>query len=297
MSTDAFSSDSKPFIIEHRKTSLTHPNQFVPSARVIVSPALRTSGLLAELPDAEAKTLLLMLTFLTPNGHIRPSLPELSQALKTSADKARKRLKRLEEITFEGKPLVQSRRAESGLETFTLASAFEETEEVLPENSQSSGPVYRAAEREAVIAHSRSRYANTRAEAERLVAAQYGQDVAETGEGDEGKARRVLLALGVSREQVTTLFAEHSLEDIQKQLRWLPHRGAKSPGRFVVAAIQNNYESPVWVRPEQAAPEESARKSQPGTAGEFPASQSMTADVFLEIPQDIESEKGAADAD
>lgn len=103
-----------------------------------------------------------------------------------------------------------------------------------------------------MIAHSRGYYAVTRAEAERAVAEQYGHTMEEVGEGDEAVARRQLAALGVPRDQVGALFAEHPLDQIQEQIKWLPLRNAKAPARFIVAAIQNRYLPPPQVRPKLA---------------------------------------------
>ena len=61
-----------PFLIEHGWRDMRRDGDFVPSARLVVTSALRTSGLLAALPGEEAKSLLLLVTFLTPNGLIRP---------------------------------------------------------------------------------------------------------------------------------------------------------------------------------------------------------------------------------
>lgn len=285
-------SETKPFVIEHQKHDLTPSGQFVPGARLLVTSVLRTSGLLADLPDAEAKSLLLMLTFLTANGHIQASLPELAQALHTSTDKTRKRMQRLEEMRRQAEPLIYARTTGSGLEVFTLSPALVKQRDAPPEPSaQPPVPVYQAAGREAVIAHSRSRYAVPRAEAERMVAAQYGQDPEEAGEGPEAVARRHLSALGVPREQIAELFQNYALEDIQNQLDWLKHRGAKSPGRFVVAAIQGRYEPPARVRLEQAVAEENMRESEQEVAQQPASTRSIAADIFLEIPQDINGEE------
>jgi len=112
----------------------------------------------------------------------------------------------------------------------------------------SEPPLENRAGREAVIAYSRARYANPREEVERIIAEQYGHDPAELGDGPEAVARRQLSGLGVPRDTVNALLTEHSLEEITDQLKWLPLRGAKSPARFVVAAVQGDYAPPVGVR-------------------------------------------------
>ena len=62
---------------------------------VAVTPHLRTSGLLATLPGEDVKSLLCVLTFVTANGRIEPSLPEVAGALNVPESKARDRLLRL----------------------------------------------------------------------------------------------------------------------------------------------------------------------------------------------------------
>lgn len=241
---------ARPFVVEHVLPSHDMPSNFTPAARLLVTPVLRTSGLLAQLPDAEAKSLLLLLTFLSPNGCLRASVTELADGLRTSPDKAHRRMRRLAEARWQGEPLAIVHTTETGLELYTLSSRLvEERDTPLP---AAPVPVYQAADRDAVIAHSRGRYAVPRAEAERAVAEQYGRTLEEEGDSDEAVARRQLLALGVPRDQVDVLLTEHPLALIQKQLTWLPLRNAKSPSRFIVAAIQGHYLPPPKVRPTAA---------------------------------------------
>jgi hypothetical protein len=74
-----------PFVVQHRRQATAPSGDFVPEARLILTPALRTSGLWAQLPPEEFKDLLLILTFLTPNGWFRPTLPELADAIGPAA--------------------------------------------------------------------------------------------------------------------------------------------------------------------------------------------------------------------
>ena len=57
---------------------------FRPSARLILTDRVRTSGLWRALTPEDFKTLVLLLTFVTPNGWCRPTLPELADAMGTS---------------------------------------------------------------------------------------------------------------------------------------------------------------------------------------------------------------------
>ena len=236
----------RPFVVEHVLPAPDAPGPFVPDARLLVRSTLRTSGLLAYLPDAEARSLLLLLTFLSPNGHLHASLPEIAEGLRVSQDKARRRMLRLTETPWRGEPLALSRKTDSGLERFSLSpSLVEEHSAALP---SAPVPVYEAVGRETVLAHSRKTYAVPRSEAERMVAAQLGHEADEAGEGEVAVARRELAALGVPRETIAALLREYPLTLIQQQIRWLPLRHAKSPARFIVAAIQGRYLPPVQAR-------------------------------------------------
>lgn len=57
-----------PFVVEHRQEDRTPHGHHRPASRLVLTPALRTGGLWAALPPEDFKTLILMLTFLTPNG-------------------------------------------------------------------------------------------------------------------------------------------------------------------------------------------------------------------------------------
>ncbi len=77
-----------PFIIEHRREDRTG-STFRPAARLILTDRVRTSGLWRSLTTEDFKTLLLLLTCVTPNGWCRPTLPELADAMQVSRARAR----------------------------------------------------------------------------------------------------------------------------------------------------------------------------------------------------------------
>jgi hypothetical protein len=95
---------------------------------------------------------------------------------------------------------------------------------------------------------SREKYARPRAEVERMVLEQLGHHPEESAETPEGETRRGLQSVGVSREQIDLLIEEFGIEACHRQVQWLPLRGAKNPGRYVVAAIQDNYSPPRGAR-------------------------------------------------
>lgn len=53
-----------------------------------------------------------------------------------------------------------------------------------------------------------------------------------------------LMKVGVSQAGVIELLSKYPLEQIQRQLDWLPHRKAKRPSAFIVEAIRKNYSAP-----------------------------------------------------
>lgn len=251
----------RPFVVEHVREGLTRSGSFAPAARLVLTPALRLSGLLAALPDAEAKSLLLLLTFLTPNGDVRASLPELAEGLRVSEDKARRRMGRLADLRWRGRPLALSRATDTGLELFTLSPALVEERQAPEAAPLPPAAPYRAAGREAVISYTRETYARPRAEVEAGIARRMGwgspdgEDLPPLeGEGAERtrarrEAYRSLLKLGVPPEQATHLATAYPPDEVTDQINWLPWRGAKSPARFVVAAIAGRYEPPPQARP------------------------------------------------
>ena len=88
-----------------------------------------------------------------------------------------------------------------------------------------------------------------------------------------------LLAVGVRHDQVDALLAGHPAQDIADQLDWLPLREAKSPARFLVAAIENRYAPPARIRLERVVAAEEAQGEAKQGASTLPAGDG--ADVSL----------------
>ncbi len=256
-----------PFLIKHLKLDPVPSGSFRPAVRLVLMPALRTGSLWHMLPGEEMKTLLMLLTFLTPNGWCRPTLPELAMGMHTSETKARSRLERLAALRWHGLPLVSEQQRENGLSTFVpapglLASVQEEPRQW----SEPTVPGFRPAGREAVVAYSRARYGRPRAEVERDIAERMGwkewQDPQATLKAHQEEEaalsdeQRDLLAqlqtCGLDREQAMGLIGSHEPERIRRQLEWLPFRHAKSPARFLLAAVTGNYDAPLNLRRQAA---------------------------------------------
>jgi hypothetical protein len=76
-------------------------------------PSLRTSGLLAKLPDREFKTLICLSLFMDSEKNCCPSQEVLSAALGLSCSTVTKRINRLLSFQWQGKPLVSSKKLET----------------------------------------------------------------------------------------------------------------------------------------------------------------------------------------
>lgn len=53
-----------------------------------------------------------------------------------------------------------------------------------------------------------------------------------------------LLKLGVSKSGIETLLSLHDLDEVERQLAYLPFRKAKRPEAFIVEAVRNRYSPP-----------------------------------------------------
>ena len=244
-----------PFVIEHRQVPVKNQGtRFHPEARLFVSETLRTSGLLASLPDREVRNLFWLLTYLHPNGRLFAPVSLLARDMSLSERDVRKQFLALATIHWQGAPLVRHLNGDT-TERFTLGNQIlgEETLDTsvllpLPEPTRSTG------HREAIVQMSRERYGRPRLEVEKIVLEQLGYHPEENSDTPEGEVRRGLRGVGISREQINELIEEFGIEACLRQVKWLPLRGAKNPSRYVVAAIQENYSPPRGLRPFEPEP-------------------------------------------
>jgi hypothetical protein len=72
--TTAKQSLEKPFVIELWEQDKQPGGYFTPAAAMHLTSGLRTSGLLRELSPDDLKSLVFLLTFLSPEGHCQPFL-------------------------------------------------------------------------------------------------------------------------------------------------------------------------------------------------------------------------------
>ena len=237
--------DERPFSIDHFHLP-AGANSFTPASRIHVRAALRTRRLLSSLSDEHARTLLAVLTYVSPNGSVRVTIPQIAAALGISRITAMRRIYRL--CGAKGPAGAPVRIVSGGVETrFSLSPAWvsEVVHAVQEEAPPTPPPV---ASREAVIEHSRTTYGRARDEVEQMIEKQLGHSPREKEDTLEGEVRRGLSVLGIGLDEAERLLSEHALEDIRQQLVWIRMRGAKKPGRYLVAAIEGNYGPPLSVR-------------------------------------------------
>ena len=283
----------KPFVIVLHRSDRLPSGYFRPEATVTVSRALRTSGLLLALPPDEVKSLLLMLTFVTPNGWCQPAVQQLADAMRVGERKARARMQRLQDFRWQGRPLVAEIKRGSGMDGFALSPAVvchQDASEPVVEAVPSLPP----SSRDVIIARSRAVYARPRAEVERMIAEQMGWK--EVGDSPEAQLRRRLMGVaGLLREQIDLLITQYPPERIERQLAWLPHRRAKNPARFLMAAIEDDYDPPPVIRLQQAqAQTDGQPATASGSAGQSEMPEPRTAEQEM---QPLETPEPAAASD
>lgn len=300
--------ENAPFLVEHlRLPDASHPARYVPAARLVLLPALRTSGLLHTLPGEEVKTLLALLTFLTTNGHVSATLPQLAEALGTSEGKARARLERLITLLWQGEPLVREVPRELGLDAYVPSPRLLTQEEQFEREQQEQAHEQQRREeeakertgptvRDAIYAQNRALYAKPRAEVERGVMRLLGHASEEADDTPEGAVRRRLSRLGVPADIIERLVSAYPVEAIADQLNWLPQRNAKNPVWFVVAAVENRYNPPLSVARERRIAHARVEQAQETARGVF-GPEYKTKSVELPVPEMTDANSGVADAD
>ncbi len=234
------------FAVEHRREG-TRPTRFVPDTRLVIAPALRTEGFLAIVPDREFRALVAVLTFLTADGRIQATADQVARALGISEKHAAERLRALCRLSWRDTPVLAEITREQAPTFYApgygvVTHAHEEKE---GDGAGESVP-YATASREELIARSRDRYAKPLEEVERIVAGGLGHGESGAGDGSpDAGLRRALLDVGLTRDEADELLAGFPRDVIQKQLDWLPARGARNPARYLVAAIRGDYAAPV----------------------------------------------------
>lgn len=241
-----------PFIVEIREPTDPSVRGIPPSASIRLTPALRTSGLLGDLSAEDVRNLLLILTFVTPNGWCNPSIQQLAGAMGVGETRAKARLARLVAREWHGKPLVHFVPRETGIDAYVPSHEVLSAVRVEAHALEIPAPATPLASRAAVLAHSRSTYTHPRAEVERQIAEMNGwelpQEYMTAEEREVSEVRTRMRSVGVTAEQCDSILSTHDLARIRRKLDWLPHRNAKNPAGFLTAAIIGNYEEPITAR-------------------------------------------------
>jgi len=276
---------SVPFLVEHRQEERALSGTFRPSARLILTERVRTSGLWNALMPEDFQTFFLMLTFLTPNGWCRPTLSEMAQAMQVSQAKAKARLQRLTQIRWQGQPLVTVLSRPDGLDAYLPGRHLLAHENAPLDEPPKPAPA-RTAGREAVIAYSRARYTKGREEVEREIAQRMGWAPPDFAGDDpavaEGKQRayQAMTNAGMPKEQALDLLARFDLGALESQIAWLPSRNAKNPARFLAAAIEGGYDRPLTLRGQASMVKTNAESSAAESSAAESSAAKSTQDVL-----------------
>ena len=237
-----------------------HGYRFRPTAEVAFAGGLARSGLLSRLSPRELQTLLGVLSCVTANGWVRPTLHEAALALRVSEAEAALRLLPLTLRKFAGQPVLRRVGRDGARSVYVpspaILSARDAPPGVIPLPEPSPRPP--GAGRDRVVAASRERHAVPKDVVERRMADEHGWPLVEELEAEE--ARRLaappalsgedatvagrLEKLGVHRESADRLVRSYGRERAVRQIVWLPLRHAKEPGKFLAAAIAGDFEEP-----------------------------------------------------
>jgi len=246
-----------PFVIYLAHEDKTQ-GSWRPRAMLGLTPALRTSGFLSAIEPEELHSLLVLLSFLSPDGRLVAFTLSLAQVLGLPPAKARARFEHLCEVRWLGQPIVFATQRGDGLDGFAPIPGFIPLVEE-PQHDE-NGPVIRVVPREAVIAHSRRTYARTRGEVEREIESMMNwkkpQPPSPTRSGtpptptpptvtsEQAELHSHLLEVGLLPEQADDLLKRYDALRIRRQLAWLPRRRAKNAAGYLLAAIKDDYAAP-----------------------------------------------------
>jgi len=230
----------------------------------------------------------------------------MAEAMRVSSGKMEQRLKRLQDFTWQGAPLLREQVRESGLRSYLPSPFLIQVEQAAPPPAaETIAPATHVNSRAAVITHSRAAYAHPRDAVERQIAQLNGWELpGETGmESEEVTLRRRLLRFGISPEVTEELLVQYPTEEIARQLEWLPYRKARKPGPLLVAAIENHYDEPAVLRSrrrlDHAVQDDTDDSGTEGSADGSPTVPSPPVDAFAagaslilppELPHDAQAE-------
>jgi len=242
-----------PFVIYIAHEDKSRDKHWRPSAIIGFTPALRASGFLSNISPEEFKSLLLLLSFLSTDGRLSASLPQLAHVLQFSQAKTRARFERLIAVRWLEQPIVFATPWNSGTEVYALVPGFIPTVEQM--DSEPQLPPLQAVPREVIIEHSRRKYARTREEVEQEIATMMQwRDRSGPPEKfpaqkpdlppEQRELRSELIKIGLLEEQADDLMKRFDAVRIRRQLAWLPFRMAKNQAGYLIAAVKDDYAAP-----------------------------------------------------
>lgn len=211
----------------------------LPLHQLVLTPALRTTGLLSLLSDAQLRLLLTLLTFQAPSGLVEATVRELAMALGQHEDTTHTTLEQLQKQEWQGGALV-----------YAIGDRYRPSKQLLvaqalpdpkPAPPRSRWPL---ASREQVVSHSQQTYGHPRADVEKEISRQLAPVGLEDLTPEEAESIQLLRDQGVPIDQARLIIASVLPEEIRQQIAWLPYRGAKTPARYLVAACLDHYAPP-----------------------------------------------------
>jgi hypothetical protein len=225
-----------PFIL------LRHYKEHRPMHELILTPNLRTSGLLKVNPEA-LRVFLALLSFQHTSGDIYATSADIAQALGFSEPATHTLLEGLTAPIWNNQPLAYCTHTPEGFMRWHPSKQAVVKKTVGELEEQDTRTPVPLASGDAVREHSRRIYGTPREDVERMVAEGLGFRIPNLSDDAQALFGRLREA-GVTSEQSKLLLETCPHTSIAQQLDWLPYRDAKSPARFLVAAITHNYDPP-----------------------------------------------------
>ena len=227
----------RPFLIEHLRLDESE-HKFVPAARLQITPQARTSGFLRRISGRQAHILLAFFTYLTANGHLYVTAGQVAAALGIPTPVAALWLRRFCQARFQGNPIIHPLGRKLGPEAFTLSHTLIHYSAQPP--ATPFGHDNRTGSRDAVINHSRARYATPAKNVEPIIMRQLGHHPEEALGTPEAGVWEELRYLKVRREDIQSLLDTFGVERILQQLAWLPSRPGRNRARVLITSLLKN---------------------------------------------------------
>lgn len=225
--------DSAPLLMQHSRqgTYLQHV--------LVLTPQLRTSGLLATLTEKQLQVLVALLTFQSASGTIQASASAIAEVLGQHQDTVLVTLSQLEKTLWQDTSVV-----------YTVQGQYHPSKQLVAPQAipdappEPPRPKWPMASREQVVQHSRATYGRPIEEVEREISRQLAPVGLESLGESEREAALLLIREGVPTDQAKLVVASVLPEEIRQQIAWLPYRQAKNPARYLVAACLDHYAPP-----------------------------------------------------